>query len=179
MDADKVTAALDKLADQRPNGPGGPGDFADALADELGVDVEKVEDALFAQRPDRGMRGGHHGRMPLRQLADALGVTRAELRKALRELRAGEESRFEERQDALVKFLADRFNLAEDKVEDALGDLPRPGGPGGPRGPGPGPGQSRPPRRPGRPGRALRSLTRPIGTKSGSDPGAKKVRPRV
>jgi transcriptional regulator with XRE-family HTH domain len=142
VEVDKVTAALDKLAGQRPNGPGGPGDFTEALADELGVDVEKVEDALFAQRPDRGMRGGHHGRMPLRQLADALGVTRAELRKALRELRAGEESRFEERQDALVKFLADRFNVAEDKVEDALGDLPRPGGPngpGGPRGPG-GPG---------------------------------------
>jgi hypothetical protein len=139
VETDKVTAALDKLADQRPNGPGGPGDFAEALADELGVDVEKVEDALFAQRPDRGMRGGHHGRMPLRQLADAVRVTRAELRKALRELRAGEESRFEERQDALVKFLADRFNLAEDKVEDALGDLPRPGGPRGPRGPG-GPG---------------------------------------
>ncbi len=51
------------------------------------MDAEKVEDALFAQRPDHRMRGHHKARQPLRQLADALGVTRGELRKALREVR--------------------------------------------------------------------------------------------
>jgi hypothetical protein len=76
-------------------------------------------------------------------------VSRAELRKAFRELRAGAEKGFEQRNDALAKFLADRFNLSADDVAKALNDLPRPQrpghggrlGPGGPeRGPGPGPG---------------------------------------
>ena len=129
VDAADVTAALDKLAGDRQDGPHAPGDFAQKLADELGVGVDKVEDGLFAQRPDRGMHRGHHQRQPLRQLADALGVTRAELRKALREVRADAESGWQKRQDALVSFLADRFNLSEGKVKDALGDLPGPAGP--------------------------------------------------
>jgi Clp amino terminal domain, pathogenicity island component len=152
VDAADVKAALDKLAGDRRDGPYDPGDFAQKLADELGVDVDKVEDALFAQRPDRGMHRGPDQRQPLRQLADALGVTRAELRKALREVRADAEYGWQKRQEALVSFLADRFNLSEDKVKDALGDLPGPGGPfgpgghhhrggpGGPPGPGGGPG---------------------------------------
>jgi transcriptional regulator with XRE-family HTH domain len=160
VDAADVTAALDKLAGDRQDGPHGPGHLGQKLADELGVDVDKVEDALFAQRPDRGMHRGHHQRQPLRQLADALGVTRAELRKALREVRADAESGWQKRQEALVSFLADRFNLSEDKVKDALGDLPEPGGPfgpgshhhrGGPGGP-PGPGGPGGPPGPGGPG---------------------------
>ena len=81
--------------------------------------MNKVEDALFAERPDRGMHRGHHQRQPLRQLADALGVTRGELRKALREVRADAGSGWQKRQDALVSFLADRFDFSEDKVKDA------------------------------------------------------------
>ena len=116
------------------------------LAAELGVEVEKVENALNALRPDPGARHHRrHGAAPLRQLASALDVSRAELRKALREVRAGAESGWEQRQAELEAFLADRFGLSADKVEDALADLPRPergpgpGGHGGPRGPG-GPG---------------------------------------
>ena len=141
VDAAKVQTALDELADERPDrgdngGPGGPGDFAEDLAAKLGVDADEVEDALFAQRPDRGMRDRDHARQPLRQLATALGVSRAELRKAFREVRAGADDAWEKRQDALVQFLADRFNLSEAKVEQALGDLPGPRGPGGRGGPG-------------------------------------------
>jgi transcriptional regulator with XRE-family HTH domain len=140
VDADKVQAALDKLIDDTPRPPD---EFAQALADELGVDVTDVRTALFEARPDRG-RMHRHRAMPLRQLASALGVSRAELRTALRELRAGAENHWEEHQQALAKFLADRFDLSADDVANALDELPRPVPPGhgdrpGPGGPGPGP----------------------------------------
>ncbi len=146
VDADKVQAALDKLMNgtRRP-----PEEFAQALADELGVDVSEVRRALFESRPDRGGRERHHV-MPLRQLASALGVTRAELRKALSEMRAGAEKGREQHNQALAKFLADRFNISADDVTKALDALPRPvrpdhGGRPGPGGPGPGPGFERGP----------------------------------
>jgi len=140
VDADKVQAALDKLMDDTPRPPD---EFARALADELGVDVTDVRRALFEARPDRGRIHGNHA-MPLRQLASALGVSRAELRTALRELRAGAENRWEEHNQALAKFLAERLDLSEEDVTSALEQLPRPGPPGrggrpGPGGPGPGP----------------------------------------
>lgn len=141
VEADKVRAALDKLKDDMPRPPE---EFARALANELGVDVTDVRRALFDARPDLG-RMHRHRAMPLRQLASALGVTRAELRTALRELRAGAENRWEEHQQALAEFLADRFNLSADTVAKALDELPHPVRPGhgdrpGPGGPGPGPG---------------------------------------
>lgn len=141
VDADKVQAALDKLKDDAPRPPD---EFARTLADELGVDVTDVRRALFEARPDRGRMHRHHA-MPLRRLASALGVTRAELRTALGELRAGAENRWEEHQQALAEFLADRFNLSADDVAKALDEVPRPVRPGhggrpGPGGPGPGPG---------------------------------------
>ena len=88
--------------------------------------------------------------MPLRQLATALGVDRADLRKALRDMRAGAEKNWEQRDQALAKFLADRFNLSVDDVTKALDALPHPvrpdhGGRPGPGGPGPGPGFERGP----------------------------------
>ncbi len=87
VDAAKVEAALEKLAGERPESPG---DFAEALASELGVDTAKVEEALESLRPRPGARppGDHRG-APLAKLAAALDVTRAELRKALRVVRAG------------------------------------------------------------------------------------------
>jgi transcriptional regulator with XRE-family HTH domain len=141
VDADKVRAALDKLKDDTPR----PLDeFAQALADELGVGVTDVRRALFESRPEPG-RMHRHRAMPLRQLASALDVTRAELREAFQDLRAGAEDRWEEHQQALAKFLADRFNLSADDVANALDALPRPVGPGhgdrpGPGGPGRGSG---------------------------------------
>jgi DNA-binding transcriptional MerR regulator len=147
LETAQVKAALETLADDRP---GGPGEHAEALASELGVEVEKVEDALDALRPDPGARRhDRHPAAPLRQLAAALDVSRAELRQALREARAGADAGWEQREAELKAFLADRFGLSPDKVEDALADLPRPGrGPG----PGPGPGGHDGPAGPGGPG---------------------------
>ena len=68
-----------------------------------------------------GPAAGHHdGAMPLRQLARALGVSRADLRDAFRQLRAGVENDWKQEQQALAKFLADRFNLDVSTVQDAL-----------------------------------------------------------
>ena len=55
VDADKVQAALDKLMNGTPRPPE---EFAQALADELGVSVSDVRRALFESRPDRGGRSG-------------------------------------------------------------------------------------------------------------------------
>lgn len=141
VDADKVQAALDKLMDGTPRPPD---EFEQALADELGLAVTDVRRALFESRPEPGRMHRRHA-MPLRQLASALGVTRAELRSALRELRSSAKDDWEEHHQALAKFLADRFNLSADDVSKALDELPRPAAPGrgdrpGPGGPGPGPG---------------------------------------
>ena len=151
VDADKVEDALGELRDERPHDPGS---FAAALADKLGVDAGKVEDALRAIRPDGPGHHRPHGALPLRQLAAALDVTRPELRKAFKELRVGAESAVKERRAELVAFLADRFGVSKERVEDALPQFPGPGrhggrpGPGGPgfghghghgHGPGPGP----------------------------------------
>jgi len=61
--------------------------------------------------------------MPLRPLARALGVSRADLRQAFRELRAGAENDMKQEQQALATFLADRFNLDASKVTRALDAL--------------------------------------------------------
>lgn len=151
VDADKVATALDELEDERPEPgrSGGPGDFAADLAEKLGLEADDVEAAFMQLRPDRrdGRHGrdGHHG-MPLRQLAAELGVTRAELRSALRELRPGNGNGFDQRRDELVEFLADRFGLSQQKVEQALPEFAGrgPGGHHGPGGPGPGPGPGGP-----------------------------------
>jgi hypothetical protein len=74
LKAADVEAALEKLANDRPESPA---DFAEALAGELGVDAAKVESALEALRPRPGARppGDHRG-APLRKLAAALDVSR-------------------------------------------------------------------------------------------------------
>jgi hypothetical protein len=137
VDAGKVRAALDKVKDDTPRSPE---ELTESLGDELGVDAADVREALFETRLEPGRH--HRQAMSLRPLASALDVTRAELRKALRELRADADD-WKEHNQALAEFLADRFNLGVDKVSDALGELPRPVGPGrvgraGPDGPGPG-----------------------------------------
>jgi len=138
VDADKVKAALEELEGDRPRSPG---DFAQKLADELGLDAPDVQAALMKIRPFGGPgphgpgRGHTHRALPLRQLANALGVSRADLRDAFRQLRAGVENDFKQEQEALAKFLADRFNLDLSKVQDALADVgpplrsPHPPGP--------------------------------------------------
>jgi hypothetical protein len=99
-------------------------DFSAALADALGKPVDEVRSALEAAEPGERRRGPCGPNVSLRRLAAELDVTRAELRTALREVRAGADEAFDARIDALVTFLAERFNLSEDKVRDALPDLP-------------------------------------------------------
>jgi len=123
VDTAKVKAALAKLEGDRPQSPGG---FSQKLADELGLDASDVRAALIKIRPFDGPgrgapgRGHHEDAMPLRQLARALGVSRADLRDAFRQLRSGVENDWKQEQQALAKFLADRFNLDVSKVQDAL-----------------------------------------------------------
>jgi DNA-binding MarR family transcriptional regulator len=125
----KASAALEDLREDRPVKPFG---FTAALAAKLGVDPADVEDALRALRPKPPVHR-HHGREPLRELAGALDVTRAELREALRDLRAHGESKMKDHRADLVSFLAERFGVSEDKVEEALPEFPMP--PDGPRRP--------------------------------------------
>ena len=164
VSTDKVQAALDKL---RNGTPRGPDRFEQALADELGVDVSEVRSALFRSRPDRGVRERHDA-MPLRQLAAALGVDRADLRKALRELRPDAEKGRAHHEQALAKFLADRFDIPVADVTKAMEARPRPVRPDhgdrpGPGGPGLGPGMA-----PGGPGPAMG----PVGPGPAIAPGA-------
>jgi hypothetical protein len=135
VEADDVTTALEELKDERP----APGDFPAALAEKLGLQANDVEAALMEVRPFKGPgHRGHHPSVALRQLATELDVTRAELRKALREIRPGTLGDRQDRRDELVQFLAERFNLSEAEVDEALPEFPvrGPGGPHGPGGPG-------------------------------------------
>jgi hypothetical protein len=111
--------------------------FATALAEALGKPVDEVKAALEEVGPGEGMRPGCAPHVSLRRLAAELEVTRGELRKALRETRAGVDAPFEDRHEDLVAFLADRFGLSREKVEEALPEPPDPGerprfAPGGP-----------------------------------------------
>jgi hypothetical protein len=111
--------------------------FASALAEALGKPVDEVRAALDEVRPGEGMRPGCAPHVSLRGLAAELDVTRGELRKALREARAGVDAPFEDHHDDLVTFLADRFGLSKEEVEEALPEPPDPDerprfAPGGP-----------------------------------------------
>jgi hypothetical protein len=116
--------------------------FAAALADALGKSTDEVQRALDSapKRGDDGCVGPGPLGAGLRELASALDVTPAELRDALRQVFEDRRTEHTEGKGDLAEFLADRFNLSVDKVEQALDDaLPAPpklefrGGPG-PRG---------------------------------------------
>jgi hypothetical protein len=98
--------------------------FATALAEALDKPVDEVRAALEEVKPGESMRPGCAPHVSLRRLAAELDVTRGELRKALRETRAGVDAPFEDHRQDLVAFLADRFGLSEDRVEEALPELP-------------------------------------------------------
>jgi transcriptional regulator with XRE-family HTH domain len=135
VDQNKLEDALRDFRSSHDDGE--RADFAADLAAALGVSADKVQsalDKLDGQREDRfeerrgrpelgppppGGARFHFG-PPLRGLAKELGVTRSELRKALREVGEKAGDRFEERRKELAEFLADRFNLDVDKVLEAL-----------------------------------------------------------
>lgn len=111
--------------------------FASALAEALGKPVDEVRAALDEIGPGEGKRPGCAPHVSLRRLAAELGVTRGELREALREARAGVDAPFEDHRDDLATFLADRLGISKEKVEEALPEPPEPGdrprfAPGGP-----------------------------------------------
>jgi hypothetical protein len=111
--------------------------FASALAEALGKPVDEVRAALEEVGPGESRRPGCAPHVSLRRLAAELDVTRGELREALRETRAGVDAPFEDLHEDLVTFLADRFGLSEERVEEALPDPPELGdrprfGPDGP-----------------------------------------------
>jgi hypothetical protein len=105
------------------------------------VSTDRLERALRDARPH------HFGPdRPFSGLAKALGVTQAQLRDALRTVWQDHRPDAGARDKELAQFLADRFHLSVDKVEQALQDA-RPPCPGkghwrergpGPGGPGPG-----------------------------------------
>jgi transcriptional regulator with XRE-family HTH domain len=102
--------------------------FAEALAQALDKPVDEVRAALDEVRPQEGdrPRPGCAPHVSLRGLAAELDVTRAELREALREVRSDVDSALDDLHDDLVAFLADRFGLSEQEVEDALPEPPDP-----------------------------------------------------
>jgi hypothetical protein len=150
VDADELRQALEDFHEQQADDHRDA--FATALAEALDKPVDDIRSALEGVGPGAERRGdgGPPGCAPhvsLRRLAAELDVSRSELRAALREVREGEASRFEDHHEALVAFLADRFGLSEDELERALPEPPsfdrrgpggpHPFGPGGPPPPGP------------------------------------------
>jgi hypothetical protein len=125
VDADELEAAMrdfheGQMADIRDA-------FATALAEELGKPVDEVRAALDEVGPGESKRPGCAPHVSLRRLAAELDVTRGELRDALRETRAGVDAPFEDHHEDLVTFLADRFGLSQEQVEQALPEPPAPG----------------------------------------------------
>ena len=150
IDRAKVEAAFDKLRPKRPDRPRAPGAFAAALAKELGLTSAKVRAALQKHRnhptsPDelakelgvsaQKLHDAFHavmgkirprgpGRPGLDNLANALGVTRAQLEAAFDKLRDDHD----QLRDEFAEELAKRLGLDPSKVQDALEES-RPFGP--------------------------------------------------
>jgi biotin operon repressor len=129
VDQDKLDQAFRDFHDQHEGDR--HEEFSAALAKALGISADKVTaafDALHPKGEARPMEGGpppglehRNHALPLRQLANRLGVTRADLRKAFNQLRPDGPGRgFEKHEAELAKFLADRFNVDVDKVSEAL-----------------------------------------------------------
>ena len=103
---------------------GGPGLPAhpfglDNLADRLGVDEDKLRDAL------EDVRGSLPDRPAIRsdfaeELADELNTTKAKVEAALERIRDKHENEMQQRHDELAEALAKKLNLDVDKVKDAL-----------------------------------------------------------
>jgi hypothetical protein len=123
VDAEELRNALEDFHEQKAGDARDA--FAGALAEELGKPVDEVQAALDEVRPGDGMRPGCAPHASLRRLAAELDVSRAELREALRDARAGELDRLESFHDDLVAFLADRLGVSEDRVREALPEPPR------------------------------------------------------
>jgi transcriptional regulator with XRE-family HTH domain len=139
-----LKAAFEKT---RPRLGRPPTDPAKSLADALGKSEDEVR-AAFEKVHEQ------HEADFTAKLADALGLDPDDVRAALDKLHAQHEDQEQNMRDAFAKALADRLNIPESKVKDALDSLPHPGPPPGPPGafgfgpPGPPPGPPGPPHGP-------------------------------
>jgi hypothetical protein len=133
VDQDELQQALRDFHDQEHADR--RDEFAQQLADALGISADKVKSALdtLRQRHEDRMAGQRfhggphrHRDMPLRQLAAALDVSRGDLRAAIGELRRGAADDREQHRQELARFLADRFELDVDNVSDALAETAPP-----------------------------------------------------
>jgi hypothetical protein len=102
---------------------GGPGFGLDRLADRLGVDEDKLRDALEDVRGDLPAPRERRDAFA-KELADELGTTQAKVEAALERIRAKHEDEFEQRRDALAEAIAKRLNLDAAKGKEAL-ETPR------------------------------------------------------
>jgi Mn-dependent DtxR family transcriptional regulator len=126
VEESKVTEALEGLHEARHN------EFADALTEELGIEASKARSVLESLRPDRSADRSGPPRPPsIATLARRLGVSRAELRAALREAgppgpgrhhRRGGPGRhgLGERGAAIAEELAQALGVEAARVEEAF-----------------------------------------------------------
>jgi AraC-like DNA-binding protein len=148
VDRAKIEAAFDKLRGQRPSRPDGPrrpGAFAAALAKQLGISEAKVRAAIESGRDhhmdpadlakqlgvsEQKLHDAFHaimdklrprgpGRPGFPGLANALGVTRAQLDAAFQKLRATQDKL----RDEFATELAAKLGIDAQKVQDALQDI--------------------------------------------------------
>jgi signal transduction histidine kinase len=116
-----VRAALDTVRTDRSSRGRRPmvRGLGQALATELGVEVERLRDALRAvDGPKRARRGD------AQDIATALGVDVAEVRTILRALREGEAARRTARQEAFAAALAHELGMPVTTVSEALSAMP-------------------------------------------------------
>jgi hypothetical protein len=98
--------------------PGSDG-LGQALATELGVDVDRLRDALRAvDGPKRARRGD------AQDIAAALGVDVTTVRRLLQEFRAGQAARKAARQEAFASALAHELGMPVAQVSAALSAMP-------------------------------------------------------
>lgn len=114
------------------HGPGGPG--LQDLADRLGVDRQKLEDALHDIRPDQQRPGDDPKEHFVAGLADKLGIDRAKVEEVLKAQRPKRPEHGREKRVDITAALAKELGVSEAKVRSAFEAVkPGPGGP--PHGP--------------------------------------------
>jgi hypothetical protein len=117
----KVRAAVDEVQDARRargriSGARGVGQ---ALAEELGVDVDRLRDALRAvDGPKRARRGD------AQDIATALNVDVTQVRAILQQFRASESARRAARREAFASALAHELGMPAQQVSEALSAMP-------------------------------------------------------
>jgi hypothetical protein len=107
-------------------GPGGPGfgyGFGlSGLADRLGVDEQKLKDALRDLRPAEPDEGRDDFAAAL---ADELGIEQDKLKDALDNVHRKLRKQMEDRREEFLQKLADRLGVSVDKLKDAFPGPPR------------------------------------------------------